>query len=219
MTFFEKLNANTVNPYPKGRYGTRCAVLAHDGRAHVGFRVGLLCTRITLIGIQTPPPCQAPKAKNRLRSRPTSNGIEVLLSAMERCSDSSPSCRTFPRSRCRTSPKPPREPGCAGVDAAVPSHEVVQRLGIRLVHARVPHHAAPFAPCPFVGLGRVSRAPNDRSDRVFRIRHFQLLQAQSPASSVGFTAFRRPHGDQGVHQAASGLSYLSGIRAPNLCVK
>jgi hypothetical protein len=45
----------------------------------------------------------------------------------------------------RTSPNPPGEPGSAGVDAALALDELVQRLGIRLVHGRVAHHPGPLA--------------------------------------------------------------------------
>jgi hypothetical protein len=60
-----------------------------------------------------------------------------------------------------TSPHPPREPSRTGVDATLALDELVQRLGTRLLHGGVAHDAAPFAPGPFVSLGRVGGAPND----------------------------------------------------------
>jgi multidrug efflux pump subunit AcrA (membrane-fusion protein) len=57
------------------------------------------------------------------------------------------------------------EPCSALVDAALPYYELIHQLGIRLVRRRVPHYAAPLAPCPFIGLGRVRGAPNDGAER------------------------------------------------------
>jgi putative tryptophan/tyrosine transport system substrate-binding protein len=68
--------------------------------------------------------------------------------------------------------QPPREPGSAGVDAALLLDEPVQRLGIKLVHRRVPQNPDPLAPSPFVGLGRVGGAPDDGRERFLPIRHF-----------------------------------------------
>jgi hypothetical protein len=67
----------------------------------------------------------------------------------------------------------------------------VQWFGIRLARRRVPHGARPLAPRPLVRPDWVGGAPNDGGERVFPIRHFQALQAQSPTSSVDFSAFRR----------------------------
>ena len=122
-----------------------------------------------------------------------------------------------------TPPQAPREPSSALVDAALALDELIQRLGIRLVRRCVPHDPRPLAPSSFVGLGRVGGAPNDRGERVFPIRHFQPLQAQRPASSVDFPAFRRPPGHQVVHggQVAidrvpvpGGLAVSPGIADP-----
>jgi hypothetical protein len=98
-----------------------------------------------------------------------------------------------------TPPKRPGEPCCALVDAALPHDELVRAFGIRLVHARVSHDAAPLAPGPFVGLGRVRGATNDGGERVFPIRNVQPLRAQSPARSLDFPSLRRPPCHQAVH--------------------
>jgi hypothetical protein len=74
--------------------------------------------------------------------------------------------------RCLTAPQAARQTGGAFVDPALAPDELLQRLRIRLGHRRVPHDAGPFAPCPFVSLGGVRSAPNDRSERVFPIRDF-----------------------------------------------
>jgi hypothetical protein len=74
------------------------------------------------------------------------------------------------------SPQAPREPGSAGVNAPLPPDELVQLLGSRLVHCRVPHHPRPFAPRAFVGLGRVGGATDDSGEGVF-----PTLQSPGPA--------------------------------------
>jgi hypothetical protein len=68
-----------------------------------------------------------------------------------------------------TSPKPPREPSSARVDATTAPDELVQGLGIRLVRGGAAHHSRPLAPGSFVSLGRVGRAPNDGGERALPI--------------------------------------------------
>jgi hypothetical protein len=104
---------------------------------------------------------------------------------------------TVSRTSLPTSPQTPREPGGALVDAAPSAYELTQRLGIRLVHRRVSHGAAPLAPRSLVGLGRVRGAPNNRCERVFPVRHFQPLYAQRPARSFDLAAFGCPPGHEG----------------------
>ena len=111
-----------------------------------------------------------------------------------------------------TSPKPPREPRGASVDAALPADEFTQRPA--LVGRRVPHHTGPLAPGPFVGLGRVGGAADDGCERVFPIRDFQPLQAQRRASSAGLPAFSRPPGrtrHRGRRRSRCGRGWI-GIR-------
>jgi hypothetical protein len=110
----------------------------------------------------------------------------------------------------RTSSKAPKKPSSAVVDTALPSHELVQRLGIRLVRCRVPHHPRPLASSALVGLGRVGGAPNDRGKRVFPIRDFQPPQPERPASSVHVTAFRGPPGHQAVHRGQVRIDRVCG---------
>jgi hypothetical protein len=98
------------------------------------------------------------------------------------------------------------ESGSTGIDSTPALDEPVQRLRVRLVTHSVPHHAAPFAPRSFVRLGRVGRAPDDGGERVFPLRDRQPLQAQSPASSVDFAAFRGPPHHQAVHGGQVGNS-------------
>jgi hypothetical protein len=66
----------------------------------------------------------------------------------------SSSYRTSLGPRCRTSPKGPAEASGASVDAALPTYELIQPLGNRLVDRRVPHDPGPLAASPLVGLGR-----------------------------------------------------------------
>jgi hypothetical protein len=90
------------------------------------------------------------------------------------------------------SPEPPREPSGAFVNAALAPDELIQRLRIRPAHGRVSHHTAPLAPRPLVSLGRVRGATYDSGEWIFPVRHFQPLQAQSPASLGRFHDPRRP---------------------------
>jgi hypothetical protein len=99
---------------------------------------------------------------------------------------------------------------------------MIQRLGIRLVHCGVPQNPAPLAPGPLVSLCRVGGAPNDRGERVFPLRHCQPLQAQSPASPVGVTAFRGPPGNEAVHGGQAPIDRVSvaaGQRSAQLLTK
>ena len=63
------------------------------------------------------------------------------------------------------------------VDAALTLDELIERIGLRFVDCRVAHDPRPLAPCSFVGLGRVCRAPDDRGERenVDRIEQLGLL--------------------------------------------
>jgi hypothetical protein len=74
-----------------------------------------------------------------------------------------------------TSPQAPRGPSGACVDAALPLNELIQGLGIRFVDGRVPQHARPLAPGPFVGFGRVGGAPNDGAEWILPMGHLQPL--------------------------------------------
>jgi hypothetical protein len=67
------------------------------------------------------------------------------------------------------------------------------------VRRRVSHYPRPLAPRSLVGFGRVPRATDDRGKGVFPIRHLQPTQAESPASSVDFSALRHPPPNKGVH--------------------
>jgi hypothetical protein len=128
-------------------------------------------------------------------------------------------CEPGPLSILRFWPKPFAQPSSTGIDTTLPADELVQRLGIRLVRCRVPHHARPFAPSSLVGLGRIRGASNHGGERVFTFRYFQPTQAESPTSSVDFPALRCPPG-QAVHgaqisidrvAAATGLGVFPGV--------
>jgi hypothetical protein len=67
--------------------------------------------------------------------------------------------------------------GSAGIDAALPLNELIQRLRIRLVRRSIPHDPAPLAPRSFVGLGWIGGATDDGRERVLPIRNLQPLQA------------------------------------------
>jgi hypothetical protein len=73
-----------------------------------------------------------------------------------------------------TSPQAPREPGRARVDAALPVDELIQRLGIRLVGHRVPHHPRPLAPSTLVGFCWIRGAPDDGGDQTRATSSFDL---------------------------------------------
>jgi hypothetical protein len=75
----------------------------------------------------------------------------------------------------------------------------------------VAHDAAPLAPGPFIGFGRVGGAPDDGGERGFPIRDFQPKQAQSAASSVGFMAFRGPPSHEVIDSVQVGID---GVPVP-----
>jgi hypothetical protein len=70
-------------------------------------------------------------------------------------------------------PQTPRETSAHAFDPTFPAYELIQWLGIRLVRRRVPHHARPLASGQFVGLLRVSGAPDDGREGIFPVRDFQ----------------------------------------------
>jgi hypothetical protein len=88
-------------------------------------------------------------------------------------------------------PQTPREPRSTGVDASLPLDEPIQRLRIRLARRRVPHHPAPLAPRPFVGLRSVGRASNDGGERIFPAGHIQAAQPNGALSSRDALPFGR----------------------------
>jgi hypothetical protein len=110
---------------------------------------------------------------------------------------------------CWPSPQAPREPSGASVDATLALDEPVQGLGIRLVDGHIPHHSRPLAPRPLVSLARVGGAPDDRSERTFPNRGMQAPQAQRPARSVDFPAFRGPPSHKAAHRGQSGIDRIS----------
>jgi hypothetical protein len=97
----------------------------------------------------------------------------------------------------RTSAEAPGEPAGAGVDTALPSHELVQRLGIRLVRCRVTHYPRPLAPGSFVGLGRgvhrmIAANGSSRSDTSNRCKR-SARRARSIARSSAAHQETKPY--------------------------
>ena len=117
--------------------------------------------------------------------------------------------RSSRRSGRGTTPQAPGEPASAGIDAASPADELVQRFGIRFVDCRVSHDPGPFAPSTPVGFCWIRGAPDHRGEGVFPIRHFQPLQAQSPASSVDLPTLRGPPRHQSVHGGEVGIDRVA----------
>jgi len=91
----------------------------------------------------------------------------------------------------------PGEPSRAFIDATPPADELIQRLGIRLVGHRVPHKAAPLAPCTLVG--RCNR-------RARRARSISRPSAVHQATR-SYTAVRYP-------AVPGGLAVNPGIADP-----
>jgi hypothetical protein len=69
------------------------------------------------------------------------------------------------------SPQAPGEPSRARVDAPLALDELIERIGIRFVHCRVPHDPRPFAPSTLVGLCWLRGAPDNGGEGVFTLRY------------------------------------------------
>jgi hypothetical protein len=99
----------------------------------------------------------------------------------------------------QSSPEAPREPSRTFVDPALVLDEPAQRRVVPLVLGGVPHQARPLTAGPFVGLGRVSGAPDDCREGIFLSLHKQPLQPKRAPGSGNFLCLRSPPSHQSVH--------------------
>jgi hypothetical protein len=76
-----------------------------------------------------------------------------------------------------TAAKALSEPGGTFVDAALSFYESFEGFGMELVFLRVPQHARPLRPRPFVDLGRIGRAADNCGKRVLMVKAVQVLKS------------------------------------------
>ena len=94
-----------------------------------------------------------------------------------------------------TSPKTPRKPRCAFVDAALALDKLAQRLAQVLEFCRVPQHTGPFAPGPIIDLVVICGTINDGREWFGLSYRVMPPQVQRPMSTVDCPTLQSPRHD------------------------